>query len=449
MQTVLTSIFTLGDVQCGLIAALLFMLPLRKRAGFAWRFSVGAATALLLTGIAFLFHGFAISRFLDWIWSFPSPPLFWGSVLYVIVSCTFQLALLTAVFCFCCDLPLPQQIYGAVCSLLSENLVYILYLSVFPQAGHRVVTPHIEHLWIELLILAAVYTLLYFFVAIRLPKDKEYRFRCGLRSAALFLILLMARSIGVYARLSHLEPEFYRSILVDSAALYTVLAISQLMLCKIQDWRDQAAMESRLREAQQQEQKTLLESADVIRHAGHDLKHILAAIPGDDERHAGYVRELEEALTVYGAHVETGNDTLDAMLPITAKRCREHDVKWTCLADGSTLRSVAPIDLFVLLGNALDNALEGACRETDPEKRFMSLTIRQQGGMALIRLENTCPTEPVFVDDLPVTTKPYPDRHGYGVRSIRDVVDRYGGEVRMSVQEQVFTLDVALPVKSE
>lgn len=449
MQTFLTGVFTLGDVQCGLIAALLFMLPLRKRNGFVWRFPAGAAAVLLLAGLAFLFRGYAMSRFLDWMRSFPTPPLFWGSVAHSLVTCTAQLVLLTAVFCFCCDLPLPQQIYGAVCSLLSENLAYVLFLILFPQDGHRVLNLQMEHTWIELLILAAVYVLIYFLIAARLPKDGEYRFRCSFRSAALFLLLILARTIGVYGRLSNLKPEFYRALLVDSAVVYAVLAVSQLMLRVLHDWREKAALESQLRETLHQERQELLESTDTLRRTGHDLKHILAAIPLDDERHAEFVRELEEALTSYEAHMDTGNDTLDAMLPIAWKRCRENGVRWTCIADGSALQRMAPVDIFVLLGNALDNALESALQEEDPEKRFLSLTIRQQSGMALIRLENACPTEPLFVNGLPVTTKHDPDRHGYGGRSMRDIVARYGGELRMSAQEQVFTLDVALPVKSE
>ena len=449
MQTILTSLFTLGDVQCGLIAGFLFMLPLRKRAGFAWRFPVGAAAALLLAVLSFRFHGYATSRLLDWIRSFPSPPLFWGACFHSLFACTSQLLLLTAVFFFCCDLPPVQQIYGAACSLLSENLAYVLYLSVYPQAGHRVMNSRMEHPWIELMILAVTFACLYLFVARRLPQDKEYRFRCGPRSAVLVLILLLARTLGVYARVSRMKPEFFRAYLVVSAVLYALLLVSQLMLRRIHDWRNVAALESQLRENQRQEHQRFLESTDTLKHVGHELKHILAAIPIEDNRHAGFVRELEEALTTYEAHMDTGNDTLDALLSIAWKRCRENDVQWTCVADGSALQMVNPMDLYILLGNALDNALESASQADDPDKRFLSLNIRQQRGMAYIRLENFCPTEPMFADGLPVTNKPDPDRHGYGVRSIRDIVARYGGEVSMTAHAQVFTLDIALPMKTE
>ena len=374
---------------------------------------------------------------MDWLRSFPSPPYFWGAVIQAIVGCNFQLLLLTALFCFCCDLPLLQQIYGAICAILSENLAYVLFLVIYPQGGHRVINPSMAHPWIEILIVAGVYALLYFFLAVKLPKDKEYRFRCGLRSVVLFLMLLLLRSVGVYAKLLHQKPEFYRVILFYSAIVYVALAGLQLLSGKVREWRNKAAVESLLRHNLQREHRELLSSTDTLRHAGHEMKHILAAIPLENEQHEAYARELEEALKNYEAHMDTGNDTLDAMLPITWKRCHENGVKWTCIADGSVLNGMDPVDIFILMGNALDNALESAVQEEDPEKRFMSLTIWRQSGMALIRLENSCPNEPAFVGSFPVTAKAGPD-HGYGVRSIR--------RMSMTARDQVFTLSIALPI---
>ena len=60
-------------------------------------------------------------------------------------------------------------------------------------------------------------------------------------------------------------------------------------------------MEARLREAQRQEYRVFLESADTLKHVGHDLKHILAAIPAEDDRYAEFVKVLEDALAVQEA----------------------------------------------------------------------------------------------------------------------------------------------------
>ena len=239
-------------------------------------------------------------------------------------------------------------------------------------------------------------------------------------------------------------------LLALSVMLYAALLFSQLQLRELHEWKENASVESQLREVQQQEYQRFRESTDTVRHIGHELKYILAALPHESiERQAELIKEMAKTLTDYETHMDTGNDTLDALLSLAWNHCRENGVKWTCLADGSALRSVAPTDLYILLGNALDNAIESAVQTDDPEKRFLSLNIWKNGGCAFIKLANYCRTSPTFVDGVPITSKSDPDSHGYGMRSICDVVERLGGEVSMSACDEVFTLDIVLPVSEQ
>ena len=68
--------------------------------------------------------------------------------------------------------------------------------------------------------------------------------------------------------------------------------------------------------------------------------------------------------------------------------------------------------------------------------------------MVLIHLENRCSREPEFVDGLPLTNKKDKNRHGFGVKSIRYIAEKYNGEVSMSVQNGRFCLDILLPLKT-
>ena len=63
-----------------------------------------------------------------------------------------------------------------------------------------------------------------------------------------------------------------------------------------------------------------------------------------------------------------------------------------------------------------------------------------------MKIENYCETVPKIQNDLPVTTKSNPSEHGYGMRSIQSVVQRYDGELKVSTVDHVFTLDVILPI---
>lgn len=99
-------------------------------------------------------------------------------------------------------------------------------------------------------------------------------------------------------------------------------------------------------------------------------------------------------------------------------------------------------DIYSLFGNILDNAIESAQKEKNPDNRLISFRVNRQGGMVHIHAENTCTDEPLFQDGLPVTTKTDKNNHGYGVRSIRYIVEKYQGEFLMRVREGKFVLDI-------
>ena len=92
----------------------------------------------------------------------------------------------------------------------------------------------------------------------------------------------------------------------------------------------------------------------------------------------------------------------------------------------------------------MDNALERTIQE-DADKRIISLRIHRHGQMVLFHLENTCSESPEFNGGLPVTTKKDKDFHGFGVKSIRYIVQKYDGEMLMRVQDGKFILDIAFP----
>ena len=67
--------------------------------------------------------------------------------------------------------------------------------------------------------------------------------------------------------------------------------------------------------------------------------------------------------------------------------------------------------------------------------------------MLLIHIHNQCSAAPTFKDGLPVTTKGDTRYHGYGMRSVRYLVDKYRGEMRATWENGVFSVDLLLPMR--
>ena len=156
--------------------------------------------------------------------------------------------------------------------------------------------------------------------------------------------------------------------------------------------------------------------------------------------------ELKKAVDIYDSTVKTGNETLDVLLAERSIVCKGRGIQLDYIADGAKLDFLKPGEVYSLFGNALDNAIE-AVTPLEPDRRYIGLQVRAERGMLLIRMEN-CAAEPLhFVDGLPQTTKGDARWHGFGVKSIRRIVQQHGGTLTMQAQDGMFRLVALLPLK--
>ena len=79
-------------------------------------------------------------------------------------------------------------------------------------------------------------------------------------------------------------------------------------------------------------------------------------------------------------------------------------------------------------------------------QREISLIIRQSQQFAVIWVENRYCAELNFVDGLPQTTKRESEYHGYGMKSIRLLVKKYGGTLVINTEDQLFRVKILFPV---
>ena len=191
------------------------------------------------------------------------------------------------------------------------------------------------------------------------------------------------------------------------------------------------------------------ESVELVNRKYHDLKHqirlLRSEISSGDKLH--YLDEMEQEIKSYEAQNKTGNDALDVLLTAKSIQCQNAGITLTCVADGKELSFLKPTDLSVLFGNALDNAFESVEKIEDPEKRLIHLSVARQKQFVRIRVENCCEGEIRFVDGLPATGKDA-NYHGYGMKSIRSIVEKYNGSMTVKVQDGWFELRILLPLQN-
>lgn len=105
---------------------------------------------------------------------------------------------------------------------------------------------------------------------------------------------------------------------------------------------------------------------------------------------------------------------------------------------------VSAYDLGIILGNALDNAIEAVRRQADGKERFVRLRSFVQGDLLGFTVENSCTDAPAQTarDGLPESTGA--PGHGIGMRTIRDIAAKYCGTMDWKKNGEVFTLAVML-----
>lgn len=181
---------------------------------------------------------------------------------------------------------------------------------------------------------------------------------------------------------------------------------------------------------------------DEINIKYHDLKHALKREDLDE----GEAKEIKEAITNYKSIVQTSNRGLNVVIYEYQLKCISKDIELNCLIDGDILSFMKPHHVYSLLSNLIDNSIE-AVEHLSKDKRRIHLKINKVGTNAMISISNYVPKPVDIHGHLAPTTKKDHTKHGYGMRSIEQIVQRYDGEMSIENQGHSFVTKIMLPTE--
>ena len=179
------------------------------------------------------------------------------------------------------------------------------------------------------------------------------------------------------------------------------------------------------------------------------MKYLVAALKDSQKRETDreladrMERELKGLEHVYN----TGNDALDTILTEKSLLCSREKIVMTCQADGKILDFMQPLDLYIICGNAIDNAIESCQKIADPEKRMISIQIGEMGGMRMMKFFNSYDSKLNRQGEEFLTTKENKELHGFGIRSIKETVAKYKGYTGITADHGIFALFISFPVE--
>ena len=155
---------------------------------------------------------------------------------------------------------------------------------------------------------------------------------------------------------------------------------------------------------------------------------------------------LEESLNFYDSSVKTGNVNIDALIQDKLIYCNSVGIEFTSLVDGDAFKEMASSDVYFLLTNIIDNAIEATEAIQEKEHRVISLTASRKHGMLMIEETNYYHGELVFNGDGSIKTTKQENKkyHGFGTKSIAYIVKKYNGTMDYETKDGIFRLKIAM-----
>lgn len=210
--------------------------------------------------------------------------------------------------------------------------------------------------------------------------------------------------------------------------------------------RQEESMLQYLQSEKEKQYEYSKQNMDVINQKCHDLKRQIQALrfSRDEEKEKLY-QETQNAADFFDYVVKTDNEMLNTILTEKGLICHNKRIRLTCTVNGGDFNRISVIDLYTMLSNALDNAIECVEKYEEEEKKIISVHISQVGAMNCIMIENYFEGELNFRNGQLVTSKEDTAYHGFGVRSIQMLAKKYKGDMRISHTNYTFSLQIMLP----
>lgn len=261
------------------------------------------------------------------------------------------------------------------------------------------------------------------------------------------LLLLCMPPMGIVCSLILLNNDYRNpKYMMMNTVLFLVAAMSFvgiLWAMLTLDRQRKLERESALAEHNKKYYEAMEQQQFEVRRIRHDLANhlqVLLSLPAEEKD--SYIRKMIQNPAFEKVLSYSGDPTVNAVLTAKESRMRQQGISFYAKVDIPEELPFAKPDLCALFANALDNAIE-ACVALDTGRRQIELNARSAKGILAVEIRN--PFAGQFTDGLPKTTKQDSANHGYGLRSIREIVKKYGGSMELRQEDGSFCLFCFMP----
>ena len=410
------------------ISGIVFTIPMEKRIYF-WRKIFGISGLAVLLGIV--------------VSQLPRDNVIMLETIFMIVGCSLHVLALHTCFEVSWSVAIYNMVWGvSIWEVIIEGASMLIMLR------RMVKTQVIGEALIILVLYMIAFVMCFCTIAKWMPKGRKERLGPRQMSITilLFLIINLLSFHDVVSGVMTMPYQWGYYYLTQMICIVVLYLESELF--KKGQLQQEKELLDFLYKTQQEQYKISKENIAVINQKCHDLKHQIHALRSADKAELDrYLGEIEESVEIYEAIVKTGNDVFDTILTEKSLYCKKHGIQVTCVADGSQLGFIDKIDLYAILGNAMDNAIEAVGKFKEKEKRQIDVMIYRQHNFLVMNIINPIPEQLMYEDGMPVTSKKDKFSHGFGLRSIKQILRKYDGFLNISEEDGCFSLKMLIPIQ--
>ena len=143
----------------------------------------------------------------------------------------------------------------------------------------------------------------------------------------------------------------------------------------------------------------------------------------------------------------SGYHALDAVISVKVQYMQNCKIEYHHDMFICDIGKIDEMDLCVIFGNALDNAIEACNKITGKKEKWISSHMYQVRDLIVIEIKNTAVNQFKFDKGEIVTSKKDKIKHGMGLKSIEEIVDKYDGSVEVAIKDEVFRIKLYLSGK--
>lgn len=297
-----------------------------------------------------------------------------------------------------------------------------------------------------------VYYLIFIIFALRLNKNNFYEAKYDFKFLVVGCVFILS-DIVINSIVSWYSTIHFENIYLGIVALINVLCcfIGLFYIFEMfysNNIKNQMKIIEEIQKKESNQYKISKETIDMINIKCHDFRHQIREFGDNQKIDNEAINNLNKLIRIYDSTYHTENEALNVILNEKTLLCNNKNIRFTCIVDGNALNFIENEDIYSLFGNLIDNSIE-AVNQLDDNEKIISLKIKQVGNIVSISIKNGYKGKIQMENNLPLSKKEDNVHHGFGMKSIKMVCEKYNGNLKLNIENNIFIVTILFIKKSD